>query len=942
MAKRPRPTDLRSGGAWTVDDIVRSEQAEDWAVSSDGRLAAWVRSTVERVAGEEKRVANLWLTPLDGLDQPPGEAAAGAIPESLQLTRGHDRVAKPAFSPDGRHLAFLSDRRLPGEPDDPRERKEEETRRQLWAIALRGGEAFPVTRFDRPVRAFGWAGAGELVVAAPEATSAGELETRRRHDAAYAVEDRARKPPVRLYRVTLDGAVRRLSADADWVKLLAVAPDGRRAVVVADQSLAWEFDSKVPPHVRLVDLATGESRRLLAERIGGRLLLPIEIRWERDSSGFYFVDQFSSHPLYRSATVARLWHHDLASGETVAVELGWQRGLGVTYDVLPDGFVALLADGVADRPARYCKEGRGWRRSDLAWPAAADHAAHLETLVAAPDGRRLLYQHSRVTEPPQWFAARLEGDRVAAPRRLTALNPGFAGKPTGRSEVIRFPGAGGDEVEALLQYPLDWRAGERRPLVLDVHGGPAARDRDHWLQRWTAPALLWRQRGAFVLQVNYHGSAGYGLEWVESIAAGRYYELEVPDLEAGVDHLIARGLADPERLAVAGWSNGGILAVELLTRTGRYRAASIGAADVEWISDWANVAFGASFDNYYLGAAPWEDPELYVRKSPFFRLTTVTTPTIVFTGTDDTNVPPHQSWNLFRALQQIGRAEVRLVLFPGEKHTLEKIAHQRRKIEEDLAWLDSHLFGAAAAAVEAVRAGSPLQALLQRARAARGAGGALGVETGGILAPETVGFAGMEVGRFEVTRAQYAAFDPGSFPGGAPAPGGEDLPAAGVPFARARAYAEWLARATGRPFRLPTEGEAKRLAEAAAADGPERAGGATGREPGAVESRGNTLDRWAGYTPNPEDEAALRRTLEEALGPGEAPLLLPAGSFPGAGDDPVFDLDGNAAEWAVREDGTGVPVGPSADRSTDPRGDAGPPAPEYVGFRIVIGEEKMP
>ncbi|HUF77326.1 MAG TPA: prolyl oligopeptidase family serine peptidase, partial [Thermoanaerobaculia bacterium] len=653
MAASTDASERRSEGAWTVDDVVRTERAEDWAVSRDGRLAVWVRSTIVREGGEERRVANLWLTRLDGAGTEPSPLA-----DSLQLTHGRDRVAKPAFSPDGRHLAFLSERQPPGGDGSAEraERDEDDAKRQLWAIALGGGESFPVTRLDRSVRAFGWVGPDTLVVAAREAKSAWELEAKRRRDQAYAVEDAGREPPVRLYRVSLGGEVRRLTGEGDWVRTLAVAPDGRRAVVIADQSLSWEFDSKVAPHSRLVDLTNGEPTRLFAERVGGRLLVPKEIRWERDSSGFYFVDSYSTHPLYRAASVARLWHHDLASGETAEVGLGWERGLGVGYDVLPDGFVALLADGVGDRPARYLKQGDGWRRADLAWPQEADHAAHLEALVAAPDGSRLLYQHSRTTEPPQWFAGRLEGDRLAGVWRLTELNPTFAGKPTGRAEVIRFPGAGGDEVEGILQYPLDWEEGERRPLVLEIHGGPAARDRDHWLQRWTAPALLWRQRGAFVLQLNYHGSAGYGLEWVESIAAGRYYELEIPDLEAGVDHLVERGLADPERLALVGWSNGGILAAELLTRSGRFRAASIGAADVEWISDWANVTFGASFDNYYLGAAPWEDPELYVRKSPFFRLTEVTTPTLVFTGTDDTNVPPHQSWNLFRALQQIGRA----------------------------------------------------------------------------------------------------------------------------------------------------------------------------------------------------------------------------------------------------------------------------------------------
>jgi hypothetical protein len=300
-------------------------------------------------------------------------------------------------------------------------------------------------------------------------------------------------------------------------------------------------------------------------------------------------------------------------------------------------------------------------------------------------------------------------------------------------------------------------------------------------------------------------------------------------------------------------------------------------------------------------------------KSPFFRLAKVTTPTIVYTGTEDRNVPPHESWSLFRALQQIGAAPVRFLTFPGEPHSLRKIAHQRRKLAEDLAWFDRYLFGKEAAGETGVKDGSLLAGLLQRSRAAR-AGGSFGRIEKGTLIPETVHFRGLEVGRFEVTRAQFAAFDPKvSISAGTMA-----MPMTGVGFERAKAYAQWLAARTGRAFRLPTEEEARKLAEAA--------GGG-----------GNTLDRWAGYVPNPDDRARL---LEAAKAlPGEAPLLLPVGSLPGAGDDPVFDLDGNAAEWAVAKDGSGIALGPSADLSSDARSDIRPTL-AYTGFRVVVESQR--
>jgi len=152
---------------WSADDMVAAERGGGWTLSRDGRLAAWVRSTVETVDGEEKRVENLWLTRI---------ADAGADPEkaSLQLTRGKSRAAAPEFSPDGRHLAFLFDRELPGKGGG-KGGDDDEGKRQVWAIPVGGGEAFPVTRLDRSVLAFGWIDADTLVVAAPEARSAWPL-----------------------------------------------------------------------------------------------------------------------------------------------------------------------------------------------------------------------------------------------------------------------------------------------------------------------------------------------------------------------------------------------------------------------------------------------------------------------------------------------------------------------------------------------------------------------------------------------------------------------------------------------------------------------------------------------------------------------------------------------------------------------------------------------
>ncbi len=872
------PAHAGNPSEWTVDDVLLAERAGDWVVAPDGRTAVWVRTTFATVDGKKKRVSNLWRSDL----------AAGT---STQLTRGTDSVSQPAFSPNGRAVAFVSTRPVPGADDDV-------AKGQVWVLPLSGGEAYPLTRLPRPVRELAWIDGDTLVVAAQEERSAWEIERKKAGDDTVVVDDADHEPPVRLFRVVAeDGTATRLTTNTSWIDSLAVSPDGSRAVVTAQRSLSYEFDGRVPPVTMLVDLATGSTRQLMADGT----LLPGAVRWDLGGHGFYFVNQFSRHPVYRTATVAQLWYYDLAKDAPSQVDLHWERGLGRGYAPTRDGVLALLADGVRYRPASIVRDGDGWRRSDL----SGTHVRNLDAIELGRDGRTLVYRTSTATTPPQWYCAAVDDNAVSEEKKLTTLNPGYAGKPTGTVEVVHWAGAGGDQVEGLLHYPLGWREGKRYPLLLSIHGGPTGVDRDSWSQSWAAPIILWRQRGAFVLEVNYHGSVGYGLDWVESIGGGRYYDLEIPDIESGVDAMIERGLVDPDRLGTTGWSNGGILSAALITRTRRYKVASIGAADVEWISDWGNVDFGATFDNYYFGGPPWEIPQVYIDKSPFFKLTEVTTPTIIYTGTEDRNVPPHQSWSLFRAMQQIGTAPVRLVLFPGEPHGLRDVAHQRRKVEEDMAWLGRYLLGGTPPTDAAVPEGSKLAALLQRAGAAR-SGGDLGTDDDGVLVPETTRFKGMEVGRFEVTRAQWQDFDPGY----QVAPGTGDMPITGVAYERAAAYAAWLADRTGRPFRLPSDDEARTL---------------TG-------TGGNTLDRWVGYTANPEDLARIRAAVSGLPG---TPLLLPVGSLPGRGEPMVFDLDGNAAEWATGPSG-GVAVGPAADLPEDPVGDA-VAAPEYTGLRVVVG-----
>jgi dipeptidyl aminopeptidase/acylaminoacyl peptidase len=655
--------------SWTIDDVVNVESIADIQVSPDGRWAVWVHNAPDSEKGEQ--VGNLVR-----LDLVSGRETV--------LTRGSDGCSSPRWSPDGKRLAFLRAR------SGAKGHSEEDAKDQLWMLDPTGGEPWALTEFAGGVLHYDWAGPDAIVCIAEE-TAKGEDEK----DDTIVVEDEKEEKPAPLFRIDVaTKKVTRLTENRGRIESVAVAPDGKHAVAIHQRSPHFIFDNKIKPAVMLHDLEGRESRRIFGEPHWNIQ----HVAWSPDSRGFYAVDAFNSQPQFAQAGVFRLHYYDLARQASMPVDLGWERGLAEQTDnddqpglaVTRDGFLALLADGVHNQLARYTRTGDTWRRE---WVTGV-HAGQMFALQADADGKTLLYCHSTAGTPTQWYRAELAGARLREPRPFAVLNERLRHLPRARTEVVRWKGAGGDEVEGILSYPHYHRPNEKCPLVVMIHGGPAGADLDAWDDWWMYPVNLVCQRGAFVLRPNYHGSSNYGLKWLESITRGRYGELEIIDIEKGVDSLIARGLVDPARLAVCGWSNGAVLANLLTVRTTRYKAAVAGAGCVEYVSDWANCEFGDAFDRCYFGASPLENPLYYLVKSPFYRLDRVRTPTLILHGEEDRTVPVSQGWVQYRALQQLGKTDVRFVLFPGEKHVLKKLVHQRRKVKEELAWLDRYLFRA--------------------------------------------------------------------------------------------------------------------------------------------------------------------------------------------------------------------------------------------------------
>ncbi|HWZ99202.1 MAG TPA: prolyl oligopeptidase family serine peptidase [Candidatus Dormibacteraeota bacterium] len=898
---------------WKPEDFIYTEVAGNVHISRDAKWAVWVKSTVDKE--KDGRVSNLILSSLTDSTE-------------IELTRGSDHYNSPVWSPNGERIAFLSDRKRLNS-------KGEAAGTQIWLMNPHGGEPWPLTEFARAPRRIDWLDNDTLIFSAQEDASLFEQEAKKKKDDSEVVDDEGHEPPVRLYKLSVkDKKVTRLTNNSDWIQGWSVSRDGKYAAASHGKSLRYAFDQKFPPVAVLHNLSDGTEKIIFTE---GRVR-PRGFEWASDNSGFYAAAPFSNDARFLTASIELLYFYDVNSGKSVQVPLDWENGIGSDLAATNDGFILGLAGGARYQMARYSREKSGdswiWKRHNM----DGEHARNLESFEVSEDGKTIVYSHSTASKLSQLYRAQIDGDKISSPVQITKLNQGLVnGRSYAKSEVIHWIGSNNEEVEGILYYPQNYEAGKKYPLITAIHGGPMGADKDLWGESWAYPIQLFTQRGAFVLRPNYHGSNDYGLKWAESICCGHYYDLETPDINAGVDYLIAKGMVDPDRVATMGWSNGSILSTSLLiTYPDRYKVASVGAGDIEWFSDWANVDFGESFDAYYFGKSPFQDPELYIKKSPVFKMDRIKAPVLIFHGSEDRNVPFAQSWTYFRTLQWHGKVPVKFVIFPGEPHGPRKLTHQVRKVTEEVSWFDKYFFKTEKPFNEALKEGSPLETAF-RAKNVAVSGARYGAEFGAkpktVLIPEVVKRNDMEIGRFEVTEAQFAQYRTLTcFASSSKNKNDQclefqelvrfmqDFPQANVSLEEAKAYVDWLSKITNMTWRLPYEDEVKALYESR--DGE------------------NTLDYWAGYAPNPEDAARLREKAKELK--NAARLLKEVGTFRGQGKDdeePIYDLGGNVAEWVLSRDGKGKVIGGSADCPADPRSNC-TPAPEYVGFRVVRGAAK--
>ena len=657
---------------WTSDDILGLKAVSDPQVSPDGRLVAYVVESLN----EEKDgyQTDVWLVPASGGEARP-LASSPAADES------------PRWSPDGKWVAFLSERPRPGaKPDDSGDAK-----RQIWLIRPDGGEAMPLTSAPGAVSGFEWSADGKGIAFLAREPKGEERKKREKEkDDAWTPADLY--PWSRLWVIDVAARqARQLTTGEIHVTGLSLSPDGRTV------AFAGQPTPRIPDDFRsdlyTIPTAGGSPAPLVARKgaDGAPAFSP-------DGKWIAFVSQDGRDDDWY--TNSRVCLVPAAGGPT--------RVLTASLDEQIGGLFGSALEWTPDSASVVFPVA--WRTAGRLYRATLD--GKVEPLTSGPEvdgapsvdgkGETLVFLRVDAVTPREAWAMRLSPaapDRATkgkagpppGPRRLTDTNPQTRDLLSFPKELVTWKGADGWDMEGLLVYPPGHVKGTRVPLVLNVHGGPAGTHSNTFtpaVRLWGWPLFL--QKGYAVFFPNPRGSGGYG----ERFRAANVRDWGVKDYEdimRGVDALVERGIADPERLAVSGWSYGGFMTSTIVTKTDRFKSAIIGAAVTD-LASFTGTADIPEFARSYFRSWPWEDPAAYVEHSALFRAGNVKTPSLVVHGDRDDRVPISQGWEFYNALRARGVPTEMLVL-PRQPHGPREPKLLRTCHEWFLRWTEKHTRG---------------------------------------------------------------------------------------------------------------------------------------------------------------------------------------------------------------------------------------------------------
>ena len=653
-----------------LDDLARFRNVGDPQVSPEGKSIAYTVSTTD--VKEDKGSTHTWMVGCDGTSD-------------RQITFSNDGEGGPRWSPDGKYLSFTSGRSSG---------KQGVRGSQIWLLDRSGGEAYQLTEFKGRLQGFEWSPDSKRI-----AVLIGDPDPDAPDPSATPAPGTPPKPPkpivIDRYRYKQDVQGYLLSGRHTYVYIYDIAskkldrltkskwdessiswsPDGTRIAFMSNH--ADDPDRDPSAHLYVAEAKPGVTEKLLTTPDNRASRSRPE--WSPDGKWIAFLEgDERKYGAYSMEHLLLVPADGSAPPARVAASEALDRGVSQPrWSDDGKNIFAIVTDDMSAYGARIpVRGGSAVRITDKPIVLGARHSAGQCAVAISGDDNR----------PGEVYSAKVVGG-ILKFTQLTHQNDALMNElQLGETAEVSFKSKDGTEVHGLLTYPVGYSKGTKVPFLLRIHGGPNGQDQ----QSFSTERQVFAANGYAVLAVNYRGSSGRGQKFSRSIFAdwGNY---EVQDLEAGIDRVIAMGVADPDRMGVGGWSYGGILTDYMIATDTRFKGATSGAGTAFTVAFYGTDQYIIQYD-YEIGP-PWNPKswETYIKISyPFLHADRIKTPTLFLGGERDCNVPVQGGQQMYQALRSLG-IETQLVIYPNEFHGITRPSYVKDRYQRYLDWYDKYV-----------------------------------------------------------------------------------------------------------------------------------------------------------------------------------------------------------------------------------------------------------
>lgn len=635
---------------WTPEQCLKMKNVSSVLASPDGNKVLYTVREALMTDDRSEYVNQVWICNGDGSNH-------------IQLTRGDKNSSNAQWSPDGKWISFTSSR---------------DGKTNLYILPVGGGESEKITDVKSGVGSYQWSDDGKMIafIMVDNASDKEEKNKKSKNDWYFMDEQIKQNRLFVLWLDKKDSAGKKVQKQVTKENYNVIAfdlsPDGKKIAYAHGKSP--EANDNVYSDISLVDIESGNVKSIANTGAGetspsfspdGKLIAYFSSAEPVDWAGARFAKIYSLED-------GKSWRLKATPDENGGI-VGWT----------PDGKNLLWSESNRTLNSVYLLSIDG--KSVTEWNKGASDM--LGAFSINSTGTHMTFVLQNPSKLPEAYISSLNN---FSPVKLTSINAEYADKPLPKTEVIKWKGADGKEIEGLLTYPLDYKPGTKVPFILNVHGGPAGVFTQTCVASngGTYPIAAFAEMGYAVLRPNPRGSSGYGTEFRTANRAD-WGGKDFIDLMAGVDAVIKMGVADESKMGVMGWSYGGFMSSWIVGHTDRFKVASIGAPVVD-LSHQNLTDDIEGFLPSYFKTDPWNDWSLYDAHSPLRFVQNVKTPVMLQHCEGDQRVPISNGIMFYNALRR-RNVPVRMLAMPRQGHGPVEPTMVLKTMQTNVEWFEKYI-----------------------------------------------------------------------------------------------------------------------------------------------------------------------------------------------------------------------------------------------------------